>query len=263
MTERTPVAIVTGAARGMGALTAARLARRGYAVALIDHPDVDVPGPYRSATADELERATAACEGRGFAHIADVRDPAALSAVIDAAVEYHGHIDVIVAAAGAMAGGAPLWQTDDDVWRSMIDINLTGVFNLARAALPAMLAAPTPRRGRIVAVASAAAHNGLPMLSAYTAAKHGVAGLVRALAAELGDTGITANAVCPGSTDTEMLVASSALYGLTDRSVFTEQARIARLIEPDEIARTIEWLAVDAPGAMTGALIDVDGGFRG
>ena len=263
LNERTPVAIVTGAARGMGALTAARLARRGFAVALIDHPDVDVPGPYRTATVEELERAAAACEGRGFAHVADVRDAAALSAVVDAAVEHHGHIDVIVAAAGAMAGGSPLWQTDDDVWRSMIEINLTGVFNLARAAIPAMLSAPEPRRGRIVAVASAAAHEGLPMLSAYTAAKHGVAGLVRALAGELGSTGITANAVCPGSTDTEMLVASSALYGLTDRSVFKDQARIGRLIDPDEIAATIEWLAVDAPSAMTGALIDVDGGFRG
>ena len=263
MSERTPVAIVTGAARGMGALTAARLARRGYAVALVDHPDVEVPGPYRSASADELERAAAACEGRGYAHLADVRDPDALAAVVAGAVEHHGYVDVVIAAAGAMAGGVPTWETDDAIWRSMIEVNLTGVFNLARAAIPAMLAAPEPRRGRFVAVASAAAHEGLPLLAAYTAAKHGVAGLVRALAGELGATGITANAVCPGSTDTAMLEASSALYGLTDRSVFKAQARIERLIEPDEIARTIEWLAVDAPGAMTGAVVDVDGGFRG
>ena len=79
---------------------------------------------------------------------------------------------------------------------------------------------------------------------------------------ELADSGVTANAVCPGSTATGMLDASAAIYGMDDRSEFADQARIGRLIDPDEIAATLEWLCVDAPAALTGSLIDVDGGFR-
>ena len=268
MSREDPVAVVTGAARGIGAATAARLAARGVTVALVDLPLEapgrldEIPGPYRPAHGADLDEATAACGGRGHAHAADVRDREALAAVIETVVAHHGSIDMVVAAAGAVAGGAPLWDTDDEVWRSMIDINLTGVFNLARATLPSMLDAPAPRRGRFVAVASAAAHHGLPRLAAYTAAKHGVAGLVKALAAELADSGVTATAVCPGSTATGMLDASAAIYGIDDRNVFAEQARIGRLIEADEIAAAIEWLCLDAPSALTGSLLDVDGGFR-
>jgi SDR family mycofactocin-dependent oxidoreductase len=268
MARENPVAVITGAARGIGAATAARLAARGFTVALIDLPleapgrHGEIPGPYRPAHGSDLDEAAAMCGGRGHAHAADVRDPEALAAVIDTVVAHHGSIDVVVAAAGAVAGGAPLWETDDDTWRSMIDINLTGVFNIARATVPSMLAAPAPRNGRFIAVASAAAHHGLPQLAAYSAAKHGVAGLVKALSAELSDSGVTANAVCPGSTATGMLDASAAIYGISDRDVFADQARIGRLIDPDEIAATIEWLGVDAPSALTGSIIDVDGGFR-
>jgi SDR family mycofactocin-dependent oxidoreductase len=263
-----PVAVVTGAARGMGAATARRLAARGYTVALIDLPLEpegrigEVPGPYRPASGSDLDIAAADCMGAGEAHAADVRDVAALTAVIDGVAERHGRIDAVVAAAGAVAGGVPLWETDDATWRAMIEINLTGVFNTVRATVPHLLGAPEPRRGRVVAVASAAAHHGLPQMGAYSAAKHGVAGLVKALAAELGATGVTANAVAPGSTSTPMLHASAALYGIADPTVFADQARIGRLIDPDEIAATIEWLCIDAPGSMTGAVVDVDGGFR-
>lgn len=265
--QRQPVAIVTGAARGIGAAVAARLADRGLHVALVDLPhdlsaEATHTGPWRHASGTELDAAAARCGARGHAHVADVRDPAALRRVVDEVVAHHGTVDVVVAAAGAQAGGAPLWETDDDTWRWMVEANLTGVFNLARATIPEMLRA-SPRRGRFVAIASAAAHTGLPLLSAYTAAKTGVVGLVRSLAAELGDTGITANAVCPGSTQGHMLDASAAIYGLPDAEAFAEQARIGRLIEPDEIAATIEWLCLDAPGALTGEVIDVDGGFRG
>ena len=267
MSSERPVAVVTGAARGIGAAAARRLAARGFTVALFDLPtDPErlhaILGPYRHATGADLDRATAACGGHGEAHSVDVRETEAVTAAVAAVHERHGRVDVVVAAAGAVAGGVPLWETDDDTWRAMIDINLTGVFTIARATVPAMLSAPEPRTGRFVAVASAAAHHGLPQMAAYSAAKHGVAGLVRALAAELGDSGVTANAVAPGSTDTEMLRASAAVYGLDSPAEFAGQARIGRLIDPDEIAATIEWLCVDAPGALTGAVIDVDGGFR-
>lgn len=263
-----PVALVTGAARGIGAATAARLASSGYEVALVDVPAeppgriAPIPGPYRPADGTDLDLAAASCHGRGHAWAADVRDGEAIDAVVHAVVERFGRLDAVVAAAGAVAGGEPLWETDDEIWRSMIDINLTGVFNLARAAVPVLCRAPTPRHGRFVAVASAAAHHGLPRLAAYSAAKHGVAGLVRALAAELEDTGITANAVAPGSTATAMLDASAEIYGIADREVFAHQARIGRLIDADEIAATIHWLCTDSPGALSGAIIDVDGGFR-
>ena len=266
MADRTPVALVTGAARGIGAATAARLAARGLHVALVDLPhdleaEAEHRGPWRRSLGRELDEAAARCQGRGHAHVADVRDPAALRTVVEAVVAHHGSIDVVVAAAGSQAGGAPVWETDDDTWRSMLDTNLTGVFNTARATIPSMLAAAAPRHSRFVAIASAAAHTGLPMLAAYTAAKAGVLGLVRALAAELADTGVTANAVCPGSTRGHMLDASASIYGLGGADEFATQARIGRLIEPDEIAATIEWLCLDAPGAMTGAVVDVDGGI--
>lgn len=263
------VAVVTGAARGMGAATARRLAGRGFTVALIDLPlepegrVAELPGPYRPSHGSDLDGAAAACEGHGEAFAADVRDAAALGRAVEAVVDRHGRIDVVVAAAGAIAGGVPTWETTDEVWQAMIDVNLTGVFNLARVAVPHLLAAPLPRRGRFVAIASAAAHHGLPELAAYTAAKHGVAGLVKALAAELGATGVTANAVAPGSTRGPMLDASAALYDIDDVESFADLARIGRLIDPDEIAATIEWLCVDAPGSVTGTVVDVDGGFRG
>lgn len=264
---RSGVALVTGAARGIGAATAERLAARGLHVALVDLPhdlaaEAEHRRPWRRSLGEELDTATARCGGRGEAHVADVRDPAALRRVVDEVLTRHGALDVVVAAAGSQAGGSPLWETDDETWRDMIDTNLTGVFTTARATIPTMLSATAPRRGRFVAIASGAAHTGLPLLSAYTAAKTGVLGLVRSLAAELADTGVTANAVCPGSTRGHMLDASAEIYGLDSAESFAEQARIGRLIEPDEIAATIEWLCLDAPGSLTGAVLDVDGGMR-
>lgn len=267
MSEGSPVAVITGAARGMGAAAAVRLAARGHEVVLIDLPlepsgrVAPIPPPYQPAHGADLDEAAARCEGRGHAFAADVRDPAALERVIDEVIDRFGRIDAVVAAAGAVAGGPPTWETSDEVWRSMIDINLTGVFNLARVTIPRMLAR-TPVRGRFVAVASAAAHHGLPQMAAYSAAKHGVAGLVKAMAAELADRGITVTAICPGSTATGMLDASAAIYGLPSAVAFAPQSRIGRLLDPDEIGATIEWMCCDAPDAMTGAVVDVDGGFR-
>ena len=146
--------------------------------------------------------------------VADVRDQAQIDGAVAEAVAHFGRLDAVVAAAGAIAGGRTVWETDDATWDAMIDINLTGAWRLVKAAVPHLLAAERPRRGRIVVIASAASMDGLPLLGAYTAAKHGVTGLVKALAVELGPEGITANAVCPGSTRTAMLDASAAIYDL-------------------------------------------------
>lgn len=263
------VAVITGGARGMGAATGLRLVAAGWRVALLDlgaasdEPgSTDLPAPYCPATRDELDAAVEECGPAAEGHVVDVRDQAALTAVVDDVVGRLGRLDAVVAAAGAVAGGPPIWEATDQVWDAMVEVNLGGVFHLARAAVPHLLAAPEPRRGRFVAVASTAAHHGLPGLAAYSAAKHGVAGLVKALAAELGPTGVTANAVAPGSTMTHMLHASAAIYGLDEPGSFSRQARIQRAIDPDEIAGTIAWLCTEAPGALTGAVLDVDGGFR-
>ena len=112
-----------------------------------------------------------------------------------------------------------------------------------------------------MAVASAAATRGLPLLAAYCAAKAGVSGLVRALAAELRGTGVTANAVSPGSTATPILDESARLYGLESAEAFSSQQPIGRLIRPEEVAATIVWLAGAAPDAVTGATVPVDGGL--
>src|SRR5207244_13572468 len=116
-----------------------------------------------------------------------------------------GGLPAAGAAAGVVAGGSAAWQVPRERGAALLDVNLGGVLNLARVAVPALLRRPAPRRGRFIAVASAAATRGMPMLAAYSAAKAGVTGFVRALAAELGGTGVTANAVSPGSTQTPIL----------------------------------------------------------
>jgi NAD(P)-dependent dehydrogenase (short-subunit alcohol dehydrogenase family) len=124
-----------------------------------------------------------------------------------------------------------------------------------------MLERSIPRTGRFVAVASAAATRSLPMLTAYCASKAAVAGAVRALAVELGSTGITANAVSPGSTATAMLDESARLYGLPGAQAFATQQPLGRLLDPEEIARVLVFLAGRDSGAITGAVVPVDGGL--
>ena len=131
----------------------------------------------------------------------------------------------------------------------------------ARVRIPALLERPEPRTGRFVAIASAAATRGLPMLAAYCAAEAGVAGLVRALAAELRGTGVTADAVAPGSTNTPILAESARLYDLPSAEAFAAQQPIERLLAPEEVAAMLVWLAGAHAGGVTGAVVPVDGGL--
>ena len=264
MTNR--VALVTGAARGIGAATVTALAAGGWRVVAVDRCADDPALPYRLGSRGDLDRVVedaqaAAGDMAVVAAQADTRDPDALAAAVRLAEERWGGLDAAVAAAGVIAGGLPAWQVPLEQQQAVLDIDLGGVLTLARVAVPALLRRPEPRRGRFLAVASAAATRGLPMLAAYCAAKAGVAGFVRALAAELGGTGVTANAVSPGSTATPILDESARLYGLPAADAFAAQQPLGRLIAPAEVAAVIAFLAGDGASAMTGAIVPVDGGL--
>ena len=217
--------------------------------------------PYQLGTKADLDAVVAAAPDRIHPVVADVRHLDALHLIVAEAEHRWGGVDAAVAAAGVVAGGVSHQDVPLDQERAVLDVNLVGVLNLARAAIPALLRRPGPRSGRFVAVASAAAARGLPNLAAYCASKAGVAGLVRALAAELGESGVTVNAVSPGSTDTPILAESARLYALDDVAEFATHHPIGRLVEPGEVAAAIAFLLGPEAGAITGAVIPVDGGM--
>lgn len=253
------VALVTGAARGIGAATVRQLAAEGWSVVAVDACADDPAIRYPLATRDELEELRSL--GDVTAVVADVRDIGGLRRAVHTARELYGGLDAALAVAGVIAGGAPQWESDVSAERAVIDIDLVGVLNLARVAVPALLARPEPRSGRFVAVASTAAVQGLPRLAAYCAAKAGVTGFVRGLAADLRGTGITANAVSPGSTETAMLDESARIYALDGIETFASQQPVERLLAPEEIAAALVWLAGEGAGGITGAVVPVDGGL--
>jgi SDR family mycofactocin-dependent oxidoreductase len=264
------VALVTGAGRGIGAATVRSLAVEGWHVLAVDRAADDPAVPYSLATeadlaaavSDAAEAAAASgADGQIVAAKADVRDVGALiEAVADAEARWGG-LDAAIACAGVIAGGASQWKVPAEQERAVLDIDLGGVLNLARAAVPALLRRPQPRSGRFLAIASAAATRGLPTIAAYCAAKAGVTGFIRALAVELGPSGVTANAVSPGSTATAMLDASARLYDLAGPEMFLSMQPVGRLLAPAEVAAVLAFLAGPASSGMTGAVVPVDGGM--
>src|SRR5204863_2301078 len=209
-----PVALVSGAARGVGAATVAALAADGWRVIAADLCADDPALPYSLGSRVDLDRVAGAAGGDVVAWVADARDPRALAAAVGEAERRWGGLDAAIAVAGVIAGGVPAWQVPREREAALLDVNLGGVLNLARVAVPALLRRPAPRRGRFIAVASAAATRGMPMLAAYCAAKAGVSAVVRALGARLGGTGVTADAGRPGPTQTAALDESARLYAL-------------------------------------------------
>ena len=261
------VAVVTGAARGIGRAVAWQLAAAGWSVVAVDGAgelhDLEDSVGYRLAAAEDLAETVRGAPAGAVvqAVTADVRDRAALADVVADVLDRHERLDAAVAAAGIIAGGEPLWQTPVEQLGALLEVNVIGVANLAACATPAMLAAPMPRAGRFVAVASAAAHRGLFHLAAYCASKAACVGLVRALAADLRGTGVTANVVSPGSTRTDMLARTAELYDLPTSAAFAEYALLERLLEPDEIAAVVAYLCSGDSAAITGAVLAADGGL--
>jgi SDR family mycofactocin-dependent oxidoreductase len=258
------VALITGAARGIGAATVVELCRQGYAVTALDAcrgGDVPPGVGYPIATPQDLDQIAQLFPDQVLAVQSDVRDREALDTAVNATLARFGRLDAVVAAAGVVVGGLSQWETPDDHLRTLIDINVLGVWNTAAATIPTMLAGGAPAQCRFVAIASAAGERGLYNLTGYTASKHAVIGIVRGLAADLVGTGVTAVAVAPGSTRTPMLSATADLYDTTPEDLASHQA-LRRLIEPEEIAATIALCCSPAGAALNGSVIRADGGFR-
>ncbi len=228
------VAVVTGAGRGIGRAVALGFAARGTNLALC------------SRTPSEVEAVAAEVRARGVRAVAvkaDVASPADVEALVAAARRELGPIDVLVNNAGIVAR-AEVAEMDLATWQAMIDVNLTGVFLLSRAVIGEMLARG---KGRIINVSSISGTLGTPGLSAYCAAKHGVIGFTRALAAEVKHRGVQVNALCPGSVDTPML--AQGVPGLEPD------------MTPDEVAAVVIWLAdpAGAPAPLTGSALELFG----
>jgi len=244
-------ALVTGGGRGIGAAIARQLLAAGATVTVLGRR-LDV---VQALAAEQPERLHAVS--------ADVSDAAQVAAAFASARERFGPLAILINNAG-QAGSAPLLKTDAQLWQQMLAVNLTGTFLCTQAALPNMLAEGW---GRIVNVASTAGLTGYAYVSAYCAAKHGVIGLTRALALEVAKKGVTVNAVCPGYTETDILLESIAnVVAKTGRSVEAARAGFAagnpqgRLVQPDEVADTVRWLCGAAASAITGQSIAVCGG---
>jgi len=246
---RSAHAVVTGGGRGIGRAIASELVHAGATVTVI--------GRNRAA----LDQAVAAGDAH-FADVADVGDQAAIGAAIAKATSRQP-IDILIANAG-IAESAPFAKSDAALFKRMIDVNLMGVVHSIQAALPSMRNQPC---GRIVAIASTAGLKGYAYVSAYSAAKHAVIGLVRSLALELANTRITVNAVCPGFTDTDLVAGSveniMAKTGRSREQAVSEFARYnpqGRLVTPKEVADSVLWLCGEGASAVTGQAIAVAGG---
>jgi len=244
-----PHALVTGGGRGIGRAIASVLTQAGATVTVL--------GRHR-ASLDDVVAAGAA----HFAVVADVADQAAVNAAI-AEASARQPIDFLIANAGA-AESAPFAKSDAALFKRMLDVNFMGVVHTIQAVLPSLR---DRRYGRIVAVASTAGLKGYAYVSAYSAAKHAVIGLVRSLALELAATRVTVNAVCPGFTDTDLVAGSiDNIMKKTGRSHAQAVAELAkhnpqgRLITPSEVADTVLWLCGEGASAITGQAIAVAGG---
>lgn len=243
-------ALITGGGTGVGAEIARELARAGAAVTIAGRRSE--PLRKTAATHDLIEYVTA-----------DITNEASVARMFNTAEEQSGPVDIVIANAGS-AESAPFARTSTELWSRMLEVNLTGTFFTLREGLARM---KDRDWGRLIAIASTAGLKGYAYTSAYCAAKHGVVGLIRALALETAGSGITANAACPGFTDTPML--EEAVANIMEKTgMDAQKARAAlagtnpmgRLIKPQEVAAAVLWLSSEGADAVTGQSIAISGG---
>lgn len=240
--------IVTGAGSGIGRATALRFAKEGARIVVAD---VDPVGA--QAVAEEITQAG----GTAATVIGDLRDQAVVDQVAATAMEEFGGIDVLVNNAGIMDSMSAAADTGDDEWERVIGINLTAPFRLTRAVLPHMLAAG---KGAVVFTASEASLRGSAAGAAYTASKHGIAGLTKSLAVMYRDKGIRSNAVAPGGTVTNIRVeADRGAHGPAALAPY--MGNVGSPAAADEQAAAIVFLASDAASNINGAILPVDNGW--
>jgi NAD(P)-dependent dehydrogenase (short-subunit alcohol dehydrogenase family) len=248
-------AIVTGAGRGIGRAVALALAQAGADVGIT------------ARTREELDEVGTVIHGTYGRHCTstscDVTDPEQVKVMAGTLIDGLGGVDILVNNAGN-AGSHKFLNHPDELWHRMIAINLTSVYYVTKAIAPTMV---EQRSGRIITIASIASRVGGSYIAAYTAAKHGVLGLTRALATELMQYNITVNAICPGYVDTPMTDASVAnIAGRTGMSEAQARDYLAktspqhRLIEPEEVAAIAVFLAQESSKGITGQAINIDGG---
>jgi 3-oxoacyl-[acyl-carrier protein] reductase len=245
------VAFVTGAARGIGAATALRLAEDGAKVVLTD---IDVEGCKQGIA--EIERAGS----QGLAVSCNVADKAAVEAAVQQAVDHFGRLDILVNNAGVTRDNL-LFKMTDEEWATVINIHLGGAFLCSRAAQAHMV---KQKYGRIISLSSVSALGNRGQVN-YSAAKAGLQGLTRTLAIELGPFGITANAVAPGFIDTEMTRETARRLGFDPQERIEAAAKtipVRRVGQPRDVANVICFLASEESGFVSGQIIYVAGGPR-
>jgi NAD(P)-dependent dehydrogenase (short-subunit alcohol dehydrogenase family) len=246
-----PVAIVTGAAEGIGWATAQQLAHAGWTVALFD---------LNGSLAAERAQALGA-QHSGWA--CDVTDADAVQARVTDVVARHGRIDGLVNNAGIADQTAPTLQQDIAAFDKVLAVHLRGAFLMSQQVIAQMTQQPRDahgNRGAIVNIGSIASFGGIPGRNAYCAAKAGVLGMTRALASEWARRGIRVNAVAPGYVKTA-LVASLAERGAIDAQAIARRTPMGRMATPEEIAQVIAFLASPLASYITGAVLPVDGGW--
>ena len=253
---KTKTALITGGGRGIGKAIAEAFAREGARVAV---------------AARTLEQVTQVAEEisgnlgvQTHASICDVSDPASVKRMFDEVRSaFDGDIDILVNNAG-VAESALLVNTTDELWHRHLEINLSGTFYCTRAALPAML---EHGWGRIINIASIAGKTGAPYIAAYSASKHGVMGLTRSLALEVGASGVTVNAICPGYVETDMV--AQGIERITKRTGLSAEAAKEslnkmspqnRMVTPEEVAALALLLASEAGRGINGQGLNIDGG---
>jgi len=262
------VALVTGGARGVGREVAFGLAGAGADVALLDRCGPLDTTPYPMSSDAELDEVRAEVERLGrrcLALQADVTDLTGMQAAVATVVRELGHIDVVVANAGIFTWGR-LWELTERQWDETIDVNLKGTWITLKAVLPQMIERGS---GRVICVSSTAGLRGSPNIAHYVASKHGVVGLVRSLAMEVGRYGITVNAVCPSRMKTPMVTfpgyyeafaGPGATEADLDRVSRSEQVLPVDAVPVTAVREAVVWLASDAAGCVTGVALPVDAG---